>query len=143
MANSRTLRGVGVRSAEPRRGIAADILVLPLDGRVPGFRATCRDISHDGVFVASTRSLPLDSLVVLKITIGKLILELTAQIIHAIAGHGFGCQFLDVGEADLRSLSLLVAASRAAPPRMRTIRPRMTRRNESSDAITRPRWRVA
>jgi hypothetical protein len=133
---------VGASTEVPRRAFAVETLVLPLDGRLRGFRASCHDITHRGLLIASTRPMPVDTLVVLRLHVGRRpLLELTAQVIHSLPGQGFGCLFLDLDENSRRVVSLLVAACRAAPPHMRTIR--RPPRQEASDAVTRPRWRVA
>ena len=126
----------------PRRAFAVETLVLPLDGRLRGFRASCHDITNRGLLIASTRPIPVDTLVVLRLQVGRRpLLELTAQVIHSLPGQGFGCMFLDLDDKSQRMVSLLVAACRAAPPHVRTIK--RTSRQEASDAVTRPRWRVA
>jgi len=112
--------------------------VLPFDGRVTGFRARFQEISHEGLFVMTTRALPVDSLVVLRLVIDRLTVEITAQLIHTIGGHGFGCQFLDLDQEARSTVGLMVAACNAAPKEMRTIPPSMTRRADT-DSVTRPR----
>jgi hypothetical protein len=92
-----------------RRDLCAQVEVLPLDGRRPSFWARARDVSSKGIFIDSTRSPGLDTLVVLKIHIGRREppLKVTAEVVHRIQGRGFGCRFTDTGVVTSTRLELL------------------------------------
>jgi hypothetical protein len=116
-----TLPGVGSRRNERRYRFHADVEALPLDGRDAVFFGSTGDISHQGVFINAGEQPAIDSMVVLKIhsELGKL--KLTARVVHRLAGIGFGCEFIDLDDEQLRTLSTWVALTAAAPRPVRTL----------------------
>lgn len=87
------------KRSDARQRLDLRVEVLPLDGRRPAFWSRARDFSMQGIFVNSTRLPEIDALLVLKVhpADGGPALKLTAQVVHRLAGRGFGCRFIDVG----------------------------------------------
>jgi hypothetical protein len=124
--------------ARRRRTFVLEVILLPLDGRLPGFRAYCREISRDGMFVPSTRPVQLDTLLRLKIRAdGRPSINITAHVVHVIPGQGFGLRFLDVDDRTRCVLTQLVASCHVPAPRSGVIH--TTPVDDTS--VTLPRWR--
>jgi hypothetical protein len=136
MMTTTTLR----RAPEGRRQrpFTLEVVLLPLDGRLPGFRVYCREIARDGMFIPSTRPVRLDTLLRLKISArGRPLLEVTGHVVHVIPGQGFGLRFLDVDDGTRLCLTQLMASCHEPAPRCGTIH--ATPVDDTS--VTLPRWR--
>ncbi len=108
-----TLRGLGPSRAHERVPFFAQVYVLPLDGRRPGFWAKSADLAERGVFLAvSEEALPIDSFVVLKLRSSAGELRLTGRVVHLIDRIGFGCEFVDLDESQREAIAFLVALGR-------------------------------
>ena len=118
---SSTLPGVGSRRVERRYRFHAGVEAMPLDGRRETILGNTEDICHRGVFVRARVSLPLDSLVVLKLHTDHGKLKITGRVVHNVVGIGFGCEFIDVDERQRTALRLLVSVRAGAIPANRTL----------------------
>jgi hypothetical protein len=126
----RTLSGLGNRRQLPRRNLDARAHVLPLDGRLKRFWCVAENLSHKGVFLRTRRALPLGSLIVMRLHVGKgaALWKLTGEVVQRVRGVGIGCRFVDVGPQTSVAIGKLVAWTRAAPMPLRTMgSPKATR----------------
>ena len=100
--------------SDPRLRLDVQVEVLPLDGRLSSFSSQARDFSMQGIFLDSTRLPEIDTLLLLIIhpSDGGPPLKLTAQVVHRIAGRGFGCRFIDVGALTSTRVRRITAAAR-------------------------------
>ena len=116
-----TLRGVGSRRRVPRCALRADVHVLPYDGRAEPFWGLTDDVCHRGLFVRSSRRMPVGSLMVLKLHTEMGMLRLSGRVVHSIQNVGFGCEFIDVDSRQEAALSFLVALTNSAPAPVRSL----------------------
>ncbi len=110
-----TLPGLGERRRRERRRFQAEVLVFPLESRVPCRQASSEDISLRGMFVSSATQYPLGTLVRLRLRTEWGELAVTGRVVHLLEGIGFGCEFVDLGEAQRAALAFLVEASQSQP----------------------------
>ena len=141
-----TLTGLGNKQQLPGRSLDARAHVLPLDGRLKRFWCVAENLSHEGVFLRTRRALPLGSLVVMRLHVGRgtALWKVTGEVMHRVRGVGIGCRFVDVGPQTSVAIGKLVAWTRAAPMPLRTMEgPKATRslRKKEEPQEPRPRQR--
>ena len=116
-----TLRGVGERRRLERARIRADVHIHPLDGRYPPRWAETEDVSRRGVFIATPRGYPLNTVLHLTLCTDHGELPIKGRVVHLLEGIGFGCEFIDLTERQRVALSYLMSLSCSAPPPARTL----------------------
>lgn len=107
-----TLRGLGPCRAEERVPFYAQVYVLPLDGRRPGFWGRSADLAERGVFVTSREALPVDAYAILRLRTSAGELRVSGRVVHRIDKVGFGVEFVDLDARQLEAISFLVALGR-------------------------------
>lgn len=116
-----TQPGVGSRRYQQRYKFSANVEALPLDGRATSFTGTTEDISHQGVFVNAAQCPSVETIVVLKIHSELGTLKVSARVVHSLEEIGFGCEFIDLNEDQVSTLSTWVGLTAAAPRPVRTL----------------------
>ena len=121
-----TLRGLGSAATQEHQRFQAQVAVLPLDGRLQSLSGIAHEIEHLGLFVHSRSTLPVGTLVRLRLSSELGEASFTGKIVQSVDRYGIGCAFVDLDECDKAILSLIVAAANSAPEDARTI-PALTR----------------
>ena len=105
-----TLPGLG---PAPERA-ATTVEVLPLDGSLNARWGTAEEISFRGLLVRTSRTLPVQSLVRLKLRTGLGQLELSGRVVRHRPGHGMDCIFVHLAAYQQRALEYVLRWSAAS-----------------------------
>jgi hypothetical protein len=116
-----TIHGLGSSSKQQLRSFQATVEVLPLDGHLRSGSGIAHEIEHLGLFVHSRTTLPLGTLVRLRLDCELGQASFTAKVVQSVERYGIGCAFVDLDDCDRAILSLIVAAANSAPDHARTI----------------------
>jgi hypothetical protein len=94
-----------------RRKFRAEVLCDPCDPDQPRTLVTTEDISRRGMFITAHLQYPLRTLVRLTLytEFGELLLF--GRVVHRLEGTGFGCEFIDLSEAQREAINFLVRMS--------------------------------
>ena len=93
------------RRRHPRYMLDAEVLVIPRDPRQERFWASVGNISLGGMFLHSSRVLPVDTELMAKIVPRESpSVHAMAKVVHVKEGEGFGCYIVELPPRSNRRL---------------------------------------
>jgi hypothetical protein len=98
-----TLHGVGRALKEQLRSFQARVEVLPLNGHLRSVSGIAHEIEHLGLFVHTRTTLPVGTLVRLRLDCELGQASFTAKVVQSVDRYGIGCAFVTSTTATARS----------------------------------------